>query len=86
MKTLIALAAVALTMFALTASASAATVPNAIGRYGVVQPNPRMFGPIQPNPRTWGIADLNLRGYGGSARQNPHGLVVSSPLGAIGRW
>ena len=86
MKALIALAAMALTMFSLMGSASATTTPNAIGRYGIAQPNPRGFGPMQPNPRTWGIVKPNPRGYSVSARQNANRLAESRTLGAIGRW
>jgi hypothetical protein len=85
MKALIALAAMALTMFSLTGSASAATTPNAIGRCGIAQPNPRGFGPMQPNPRFWGIVKPNPRGYLVTARQSAKRLDASRPLGAIGR-
>jgi len=80
MKALIALVATALTMLALTASASAATAPDAIGRWGVVQLNPRMIGVVQPNPRSWRIVNPGMAG------QNAYGLGASRPLGAIGRW
>jgi len=88
MKALIALAATALTMFSLMGSASAATTPNAIGRFEIAQPNPRGFGPMRPNPRSWGIVKPNPRGWGYSvrARQNANRLAASKPLGAIGRW
>jgi len=85
MKALIALAAMALTMFSLTGSPGAATTPNAIGRFENAQPNPRGFGPMQPNPRSWGIKP-NPRGYSVSTRQNANRLATSRPLGAIGRW
>jgi hypothetical protein len=88
MKALIALAAMALTMFSLMGSASATTTPNAIGHFGVAQPNPRGFGPMQPNPRSWGIGKPNPRGwsYSVSAGQNANRLATSRPLGAIRRW
>ena len=86
MKALIALAVMALTMFSVTGSPSAATTPNAIGRFAIAQPNPRGFGPVQPNPRQWGIAKPNPRGYSVTARQNAKRLDASRPLGAIGRW
>jgi hypothetical protein len=86
MKALIALAAMALAMFALTTTASAATAPNAIGRWGVVQPNPRMFEVVQPNPRSWGILTPNPSGSAGTDGQNARRLAVLRPLGAIGRW
>jgi hypothetical protein len=87
MKALITLAAMALTMFSLTGSPSAATTPNAIGRFAIAQPNPRGFGPMQPNPRSWGV-EPNPRGWGhsDSARQSANNLAASRVFGAIGRW
>ena len=86
MKTLITVAAAALTMLMATTTATAADRPDAVGRWSVVQPNPQGFGLVQPNPRFWGIIKPNHRGYGGTAGQNAHRLGAPRPFGAVGRW
>ena len=64
MKLLIALTATTLTLFAAAASAGASGRPDPVGRWGGVQPNPRMWvapagavgrWTVKPTPRTWAI-------------------------------
>ncbi len=64
MKLLIALTATTLTLFAAASSAAAAGRPDIVGRWGAVQPSPRLWvapngaigrWTVKPTPRTWAI-------------------------------